>query len=378
MGFPRLLGDMLADDNGEIAVLSVSGLYMGNDGVDYRPFLDQLQAEGVEAVRWFASGLTASNTRTGCSVQNAEERAEHIAQALADRGMLGDAVGFCDTGSTLWTGGFDAHANWFGAFLKRFRHLIGEAVNEIGHDSQRQFSWGEIGALVERIRAAGYTGPLTAGAWIKGDELLNGEYPPAGIHGTDVIDTHFQRTNDPAWDMSNHGFAELRAIQEIYKGKARKSGEPKRTDDGVQPAGVFAYLLGVEAQGFNTWTTLHSSQLRDAQVLNGQQLSDLRTFLRAGKLLPRGRYHYENAGWGGSPVWNAAFCEWGPDKPSTNPNEKNVWRAHSYRHESTGQWFLVLSGPNVSRPFLEFQHGFSLDRKIDALNTHVEVWTLKQ
>lgn len=374
MGFPRLLGDMLADGNGEIAVLSVSGLYMGNDGVDYRPFLDQLQAEGVEAVRWFASGLTPSNTRTGCSVANAEGRAEEIAKALADRKMLGHAVGFCDTASNLWGAGFANHANWFGAFLQRFKHLIGEAVNEIGHETQRQFSWGEITELISLIRGAGYTGPLTAGAWLKADELVNGEYPPAGIVNTNVIDTHFQRTNDPAWDMSNHGFAELRVIQEEYPGKARLSGEPKRTDDGVQPPGVWAYLLGVEAQGFNTWTTLHGSQLRDAQVLTGQQLSDLRTFLRAGRLLPRGRYHYENTGWGGSPIKGAAFVE----GPSTNTAEKNVWRAHSYRHGQTGQWFLVLSGPNVSRPFLEFQNGFSLDSKIDALNTHVEVWTLKQ
>lgn len=374
MGFPRLYGDMFADNNGQISVLSVSGLYMGNDGVDYRPFLDQLQAEGVEAVRWFASGLTPSNTRTGCSVHDAEVRAESIAQALADRHMFGHAVGFCDTASNLWGGGFSAHASWFGAFLKRFRHLIGEAINEIGHESQRQFSWNEIAQLVAQIRGAGYSGPLTAGAWIKGDELINGEYPPADVSGTDVIDTHFQRTNDPAWDMSNHGFSELHVIQETYPGKARKSGEPKRTDDGTHPPGVFAYLLGVEAQGFNTWTTLHGSQLRDAQVLNGQQLSDLRTFLRAGKLLPRGRYRYENTGWGGSPIKGAAFVE----GPSTNPAEKNVWRAHSYRHEPTGDWFLVLSGPNVSRPFLEFQNGFSLDRKIDALGTYVEVWTLKQ
>lgn len=381
MGFPHLQEEMFADDSGPVSPLSVSGLYITNDGTDGRPFLDQMQSLGVEAVRWFASPLTPGDFRAGVNLTNAEQRAEDVAIWLADRKMWGHASGFCDTASSLWGNtddekwaAFRAHADWLGRLLKTFRHLVGEGFNEIEHGTQYKFSWEQIESLINRIRAAGYNGPLTTGAWLKSDELVNGVYPPAEVEASDVIDTHFQRTDEPAWDMSNHGFAELRVIQEEYQTKARMSGEPKRTDDGVWPPRVWAWLLAVEAQGFNTWTTLHGSQLRDAAIVSGEQLEDLKTYLRAGKLLPRGRYHFENTGWGGSPIKAAAFVE----GPSSSPGNKNVWRAHSFQHLATGQWFLSLSGPNVLEPFLQFQNGFELDKRIDVLDQYCDLWTLKQ
>lgn len=376
MGTPRLVGDMFGDDRGEISPLSLSMLYACNDGVDPRPLMDQWAQLGGEAGRWFASKLTPSATRTGNSLEASEARSEQIAVWLAERFLLGHAVGFCDTRSWQDWAQYESHARWFGRLLASHRHLIGEAVNEHGHESQVDFSEGDFNRIVGWIRGT-YAGPLTAGAWVKADELVAGRYPPALISGCNVLDTHFERTDDPAWDMANHGFAELRAIQGEYAGQGRLSGEPKRTDDGVWPPQVFAYLLGVEAQGFNTWTTLHCSAGRDCQRLTGEQLKDAEHFIRGGRILPRGRYHYENANntgrWGNSPVKNAAFCE-GPSSSS----EENVWRAHSFRHEATGQWFLTLYGPNIDRPFLEFQHGFHLDQRIDKVGPYVEVWTLKQ
>lgn len=365
---------MIADGQGEISPLSVSLLYACNDGIDFRPLLDQLEGLGVEACRWFASKLTPGEFRTGNSLENAELRSVDVAQELNFRKMWGHAVGFADTKSWPEWAGLEAHARWFGKFLVGRRWNIGELINEHQHSTQVDFSIEQMSTLARIVREQGYEGPLTAGAWLKSDELVGGTYRPGEVQGCDVIDTHIQRTNDPAWDMANHGFAELRVIQSVYKKMARLSGEPKRTDDNIFPRRLWPFLLGVEAQGFNTWTTLHSSQLRDCQVLTGEQLEDVKTFIAAGHLLPRGRYHYENAGWGSSPIKGAAFVE----GSSTNSAEKNVWRDHSFQHIATGQWFEVIYGPNIDRPFNEFQNSFRRDVLIGKLDQHAEVWTLKQ
>lgn len=353
------------------------------DGVDPRPLLDQLHREGVEACRWFASLLTPSSTRTGCSLENAERRSLDVATWLQERSLWGHAVGYCDTAAWFDWARLDAHAAWFGRFLAEHPWLIGEAVNEIGHGTQVAFTDGDLERLVSRIRQAGYRGPLTAGAWVVADELVSGHYPPAEVAGCDGVDTHFERTDDPAWDQINHGFAELRVIQLEYGGW-RISGEPNQAAK-VAPRHVYAYLLGAEAQGFNTWTTLHSSALRECQVLTGADLDDVRWFVRGGHILPRGRYHYENAnntgGWSNSPIKSAAFCE----GPSSRPGELNVWRAHSFKHLPSGQWFAVIYGPNVvdpdtgaSRAFVEFQHGFGFDQQIDRVGQYIDIRTLRQ
>lgn len=292
--------------------------------------------------------------------------------------MWGHVVGFCDTASWRDWARWEAHARWLGRLLAANPHLVGEVVNEWLHPTQYPFSVAEVEHLVSLVRGEGAAGVVTAGAW-NVDELKNDRYDPAEVRGANCITSHFERTNEPAWDMVNHGFAEKRVIQERYpQAGPGMSGEPKRCDDGpVWPPNVFPYLLGVEAQGFGDWTTLHSSPLRDCQVLTGQHLTDLRMFVRGGRVLPRGRYHYENAGWGGSPVKNAAFCEWGPEKPPTT-EDKAVWRAHSFRHEATGQWYLVVYGPNAAEPHIEFQHGFTYDQLLDRVDQYVAVWTLRQ
>jgi hypothetical protein len=375
VGNPRLVGNMFGDDRGEVSPLSLSFLYATNDGRDPRELMDQWLGLGGEACRWFASKLTPSDTRSGQSLADSEARAPQMAQWIRERGLIGHAVGFCDTASWNSWNDFEPHARWFGQFLRDHPWLIGEAVNEIDHESQVGFTIDDLNRIVRWIRE-GFSGPLTAGAWLKSDELVDGKYKPAEVKDANVIDTHFERTNEPAWDMSNHGFSELRVIQETYgSDSARMSGEPKRTDDGpVWPPQVFAYLLGVEAQGFNTWSTMHCTQARDVQKLQGEQLKDAQHFLRGGKLLPRGRYHFENSGWGGSPIKGAAFVE----GPSTSPGNENVWRIHSYRHEATGQWFAVVSGPKATEPHVEFQNGFEFDKVIDQLDQYVVVHTLKQ
>lgn len=371
---PRIQEARIVDDRGFISPLSTSLLYSA-DGREYRPLLDQLQKEGVEACRWFASKLTSSSTRPGVSVEDAEARSIVIAKDLADRKMWGHAVGWCDTKSWQDWARWEAHGRWFGGFLRDNPHVAGEGVNEWLHDTQYPFTIDEVNRLVASM---GFIPKVfMAGAWNK-DELVNGKYDPAAVTGSTCITSHFERTNEPAWDMVNHGFAEKRVIKEEYEGQAGCSGEPKRCDDGpVWPPGVFPYLLGVEAQGFGDWTTLHSSPLRDCQVLDGQNLEDLRLFIRGGHILPRGRYHYENAGWGNSPVKNAAFCEWGPDKPPTT-TDKTVWRVHCYQGED-GRWYMVVYGPDATNPHIQFQNGFTFDQLLDRpVGQYVEVWTLKQ
>lgn len=375
---------MIGDDAGEVSPLSFSILHAENGGKDVRPYLDQLHSLGAEAGRWFCSFLNPTGTRAAQSLSEARERAPRIAQYLKDRRMFGHAVGWCDTASWVpsdqdpWPL-FNEHADWFGDFLKAHPWIIGEVINERDHGSQYRFSQSQVESLVSRIRARGYTGPLTSGAMEGQDELQpdhDGTYAPAGVRGSDLISTHFQRGDEPAWDNANHGFSELYYIADKYN-KARLSGEPQRTDDGVWPVGVFPALLGVESQGFNTWSTLHSSQMRDCQILTGQQLADAQLYLRFGKALPRGRYHYENARWQNSPVAGAAFVE----GSSTQPGALNVWRAHSFAHHATGQWYLVVYGPNAREPFLEMKNGFALPSPsdlVDALEPYVYVYRIYQ
>lgn len=352
---------MFGDDAGEVAPASSSILYAENGGRDIRPLLDQLKGLGFEAGRWFASFLTPSSTRAGQTLAEAEARAPIIAGYLRERAMWGHAVGFCDTaswGANVWAQ-FNAHADWFGRFLAEHPWIIGEIENEIDHSSQYPFTRAALADFAARIRAAGYRGPLTAGAWVRMDEIdpTTGEYWPAGVDGTDVADTHFERTNDPAWDMANHGFAELRVIGNQYR-RSRLSGEPKRSDDGNHPPSVFPFLLGLMGQLFNTWTTFHSSSTRDGVVLAGSELEDAKWFMRGARAVPRGRYHYENANntgaWPNSPVKSAAFVE----GPATT-NDQTVWRAQSYLHLATGQWYLHVYGPDATRPHLEMQNGFA-------------------
>jgi len=349
-------------------------LYASMDGIDPRHLMDQWMKLGGEAGRWMSGRLTQSASRSGQTPEAAVERYPVVAGYLRERSLRGHSVIFTDTAVE-----FD--------FMNHLRAIVQaalaagivdilECINEIGHSSQKQFSWSEIGQFLQQIRSLGWTRALTAGAWLQADELVNGKYPPADYREANVCDTHGARGNEPAWDNANHLFAELRVIRNTYPWTSRLSGEPQRTDDNIMPASVFPYLLGVDGQGFNTWSTLHCSQARDCQMLTGSQLEDAKLFLRGGKILPRGRYHYENAdntgSWPDSPVGNAAFVE----GPASN-GDKTVWRAHSFRHHG-GQWFLVMSGPDITRPGLVLQNGFVLDQKIDQVSQHVSVHTLKQ
>lgn len=377
-------GLMFADAQGEVAPLSASFLY-ATGANNYLARLDQLQREGIEAVRWFGSPLTPSSTRRGCTRAEAESFGPVLAQMLLDRQMLGDFCGLCDTADrNLWPGGmndFRAHTRWLGDLARAYRNLAScTLVNELKHSSQHDFTINELEQLAAEFGPVPCS--LSAGADVRSDELdSNGEYWPANVDGCDSVDTHLQRGPEPAWDNANHGFVELRLIARDYH-RARRSAEPQRCEDGVLPVGVFPYLLGVLGQGHITWSTLHSGALRDVNrgELVGQDLDDLRSFVRGGHALPRGRYHYENANntgsWPNSPVRSAAFVE-----GAATTNDKTVWRAQSFQHQGDGQWFLVLYGPNADNPHIEMQNGFAPPDErdlIDRQGQYVKVYRIYQ
>lgn len=370
-------GLMFGDASGEVSPLSVSFLYA--TGANYLPLLDQLQGEGVEAVRWFGSALTPSPTRRGCTIDEAQAFGPVLAQDLLDRQMLGDFVGLCDTGSWGDMNKWREHISMAGDLSRTFRNICSNTlVNELGHNSQHQFTVGELNDLAAHFGEVRCS--LSAGADVNTDELDEdtGEYWPGDVQGCISIDTHFARGPELAWDNINHGYAELRNIGAAYK-RARRNAEPQRTDDGpVEPLGVFPYLNGALGQFFNTWSTLHSSDLRDVRVLSGQSLNDLRAYMRGGRIVPRGRYHYENANntgnWSNSPVKSAAFVE-GPATTS----DKTVWRAQSFLHLASGQWYLIIYGPDSTKPHIEMQNGFAPPTDlIDRPSQYVSIYRIFQ
>lgn len=376
-------GLMFADSNGEVSPLSASFLYATGAG-RWEQLLDQLQAEGVEAARFFASGLSPSSSRRGCTVDEAQKFSPVLASALLDRQMMGDFVSLCDTGDkNLWPGRADQwkeHVGMAGDLARTFKNIANTTlVNELDHPSQHMFTTSELNELVSHFGAVPCS--LSPGCTITGDELdAAGAYWPCEVKGCISIDTHFARGPEPAWDNANHGHSELRNIASKYK-RARRSAEPQRCDDGVLPVGVFPTLLGCLGQGFNTWSTLHSSALRDCHgPLAGQDLEDLRLYIRAGRAMPRGRYHYENANntgaWPNSPVKSAAFVE----GPATT-NDKTVWRVQSFLHLGTGQWYLIVYGPDANNPHLEMQNGFAPPSESDLVyrySQHVKIYRIFQ
>lgn len=388
MGFSKVVGRDWADDKGFYTPHDLSMLYGCADDVDVRPLADQAQALGFDGGRFFGGKLEALDGRPQhLRPEDAAERIERNAQILAERGLELHDVLFTDT-KVSWD--FVRHTHEHGQVAKRNANIrILELVNEIGHGSQRTWSVTELREREGQLRELGYDRALTAGAALLHDELMPPNqwggleagaqsseliYPPAEIGN--LADTHYDRGRWPFWINVAHGANELRILANHYK-KARLSGEPGRADHmdvGGHQVG-YGYLLGVSATGFGNRTVFHASQPRDCQVMTGSTLDAAKAFIRGGRILPRGRYDFHNANntnaWPNSPIKSAAFV----DGPATN-GDKTVWRAWSFFHVETQQWYLVLSGPNVSLPGLEFQHGFALGPLLDNVDNVVRVYQL--
>jgi hypothetical protein len=369
-------------------------LYGGSDGVDLRAAADQAQALGFDGGRIFGGRLTPSDTRSGQRPEDMPQRIAGLADMLGQRGLELHNVLITDS-KIEWD--FHRHVHEHGMVGKQKINIrIKELVNELTHPTQRAWRIPELREFYDQLRGLGYDKVITAGAGPH-DELMPPDdwggleqgadqshekiYPPADI--PTLADTHYDRGRWPFWANVAHGANELRTLASQYR-RGRMSGEPGRQDHdavltGVGEAGYFGYpyLLGLSATGFGNRTVYHCSQARDAQVLTGHQLEGAKWFIRGGRTLPRGRYDFQNANntgaWPNSPVKSAAFVE----GPATN-TDKTVWRAWSFRHHETGQWYLVLCGPSVDRHGLEFQHGFHLGVQVDRFENYVHVWTLVQ
>lgn len=373
-------------------------LYGCADGIDPRSLMDQAAALGFDGGRFFGGRLEALPNRP--QTQRPEvtaERIERNAGWLAERLMELHDVLFTDT-KVGWD--FRRHAEEHGRLARRLLNIrILELGNELGHGSQGAITLRQLKEYAALIRDLGYDKALTAGASVEHDELMDedrwdgsmldgadrkGEkiYPPAEVG--DVADTHYNRGSNrwPSYVHVAHGVNELRGIGERYR-KARLCGEPGRQEHEAVGGGAhhiaYPYLLGISATIFNTRTVYHCAQARDCGLLTDVQLDGAKAIIRGSRVLPRGRYEFFNTNntgaWPQSPVKSASFVD-GPASTS----DRTVWRVWSARHADTGRWFIVISGPDASRPGLVFQNSFALKSGslIDRVDNLVEVHGIEQ
>lgn len=368
-------------------------LYGGSDGVDPRALMDQAAALGFDGGRIFGGRLTPSDTRSGQAPEAMPERIARLARELNDRGLELQVPLLTDTGGTIFDERRHVRDLTHAALTCANIRLL-QILNEIGHPTQRTFTLSEIKDLATVVTGLGWSRALDAGAPIWHDELMvAGEWPDEMLDGADrrsgriyppaevgnVACTHYNRGRWPFYANVAHGANELRTLAEQY-GQAKSSSEPGRTDhpDVAGQHVAYGYTLGLSATGFGIRTVIHGSQARDARTaLSGIELEAAKAAIRGHRAIPRGRYEFFNANntgaWPQSPIKSAAFVN-----PPASNNSKTVWRAWSFRHAETGQWFLVLIGPAVDHPGLQFQHGFSLDAQIDRIENLAHVWTLRQ
>jgi hypothetical protein len=233
-------------------------------------------------------------------------------------------------------------------------------VNEVGHDTQRDFSRQELLELRDHARAAGFTGPIALGAPVDLDEL-----PEPGVDfplaGGDYIPVHLARGKTPwyregcrvkeQWEISRH------------HGVPTLNEEENRVEDTGYPVG-FAYLTAILPRGFGGGTLFHSAQAREATAaLSGVQLDALRAFVRGQNVLrdSRGPLTFYNARAAGSPVGTAAFVEPIPG----DPEGETVWRCYSFVAGNEGM--VVICGPNPDDPRIVWANGWEQRGVLDRV-----------
>ncbi len=367
----------MADSAGEVYPIGISFLYGSCNGVTPEPFLEQASKLGFEYGRSFSGRITERNGIVQSAGQGAD-RVRRTSELLRKYGMFSQSCFITDS-----RGG---NYSLIQQVQKCAQGLLpgdfGEIMNEIGHPTQERVSWEELFDLANVAREAGFHGPLGLGADLNFDELdkpadQGGKYHPAKFNiGKQIAYVHLNRDKKPEWREVGR-LNELRVIMQHHN-VAGSNNEPGRADhETVTRPEVYSYLMGATGTGMMFANVFHASQPRDCQVMTDRTLAAAKAFLRGAKVMPRGRYHFENGHWANSPVARAAFAE--GEGNYVIPGIRSIWRVHSYRHEGTGQWFMIVSGEDVSNEgHVELKNGWSRDQLIDKMANNVVVYTLKR
>jgi hypothetical protein len=347
--------------------------------------MDQCAELGFEYGRFFSGHIEELNGRPQHqTVGQSLERLGPAFNRLAERKMFGQSCFNNDTRDANGNRRYDIrrHTDQCARILAGASNVLAAEIwNEIGHGTQVSISIDELHGLADVARGAGYSGPLGLGALLNLDEFSKpkdqgGTYEPAEPQiSNKVIYVHLNRDKKPEWREVGR-LNELRILAEEYNAAGCNNEMGRADHASVTLPHVYAYLAGILGTGMGFATLFHASQPRDCSVMTGRTLEAAQHFLRGGKLLPRGRYHFENGHWSSSPVSAAAFVEGEGDFVLPG---KRIWRAQCFRHNDTGQWYLLVYGPDVSREDdVRFRNGFQRDQLIDRVDEHIRVYTLKQ
>jgi hypothetical protein len=349
--------------------------------VDPLAAMDQAAELGFEYGRVFSGHIEALDGRPqNQTIGQSLERLRPFFMRLAERKMFGQSCFNTDTKAGKYN--LTNHTDQISRILAGLPNVVaGEIMNEIGHPTQVSVSMDELFQLAQISRQAGYSGPLGLGAMLGLDEFTKppdqgGTYPPCERNFSGMLAmVHLNRDKKPEWKEVGR-LNEPRTIAEFYNA-AGVNNEMGRADDAsVERPNVYAYLAGILGTGMGLATVFHASQPRDCQPMTGRTLEAARHFIRGGRALPRGRYHFENGHWSSSPVRAAAFVE--GEGAFVLPGQR-IWRAQCFKLESNGQWFLLVYGPDVSREEdVQFRNGFQRDQLIDRVDENVRLYTLKQ
>ncbi len=324
------------DNNGPITPIGAGLLYGLTDGVDPRPLLDYYAGK-IHCTRVFAGRLTDSDTRNGQTPEQVLDRLPDILEWHRDRNLRTEVTCLTDTAAEPHYNE-ENHVDEVSSICQHYREtVIGvECVNEVGHPSQKHFSYEQLMKFVG-IAQANYFGPVAMGASLEFDELdpATGNYPCAWTGNNAYSCVHLNRDKKPS-------YREAFRIKELYDIRNRHdcggcNNEPGRFDHEslIEPDGLgharFAYLLGALGMAWGFMTFAHGSQMRDVVggELTGIERQAFEAYLRGANAVPRGQYEWQNANntgnWPHSPIKSGAFAD-GP----ANSDSGALWRAYSY------------------------------------------------
>ena len=349
------------DVNGPITPIGAGLLYGLSDNVEPRPLLDYYSGK-IHCTRLFAGRLTPSDTRSGQTPEAVLDRLPDILEWHRERNLRTEITALTDTVEGNYNE--EAHVDEVSSICQHYREtVIGfECVNEVGHPSQKDFSYSDLERFVQ-IAQSNYSGPISMGASLEFDELdqSTGKYPTAWTGPNAYSCVHLNRDRKPS-------YREAFRIKELYDIRNKHdcagcNNEPGRFDDESlnEPDGLghqrFAYILGALGMAWNFMTFAHGSQMRDVVggELTGIERAAFEAYLRGANAIPRGQYEWKNANntgnWGDSPIKSGAFAD-GP----ANSDSGALWRAYSY----LGLINLTIAGGEgpTSEFNLEYQNGW--------------------
>lgn len=323
------------DDNGPITPIGAGLLYGISDNVEPRPLLDYYAGK-IHCTRLFAGRLTPSDTRTGQSPEAVLDRLPSILEWHAERNLRTELTILTDTGAEPH---YDEanHVDEVSSIAQHYRQtVIGlEVENEVGHPTQKQFTYHDLMNFVN-IAKNQYDGPIAIGAApIDELDVNTGNYPTAWTGHNAYSTVHLNRDKKPS-------YREAFRIKELYDIRNRHdcggcNNEPGRFDHEslIEPDGLghvrFAYILGALGMAWGFMSFAHGSQMRDVVggALVGIEREAFEAYLRGANAVPRGQYEWQNANntgnWPNSPIKSGAFAD-GP----ANSDSGALWRAYSY------------------------------------------------